>query len=141
MINNFAYADHEEKISFDICVLYAIGKGDISQDAIYELWIKYWCEEEEEKLVFPMSDIEFQLEQYSKTEIVKMLSNSKFNLKDKWGCIYWDTGGEHLISYDYIPLLIDMEELMKWVDKTGYQSLCPTVLYSLWVEWKKGGDI
>lgn len=128
------------RIPFSVCVLYAIGKGDISQPDIYLLWVEYWCEEEEGNFVFPMSDIEFQLDVYSPIQIVKMLSDSRFNLNDRWGCTYWENGNL-LTSNDYLPLLIKMETMMKWVDRTGNQALCPPVLYSLWVEWKRGCDI
>ena len=135
MTNNFVDTDYEEKIPFDICVLYAIGRGDISQSDIYELWDEYWCEEEMGSCVFPMADIEFQLEFYSPIQIARMLSGSKFNLKHNWGCI---NNGDHLTSDDYLPFLIDLEGMMAWVDKKGNQSICHPVLYSLWVEWKKG---
>jgi hypothetical protein len=131
----------ENRIPFSVYVLYLISRGDVTQSDIYKLWAEYWCEEEEGNFVFPMSDIAFQLEQYSKTEIVRMLSNSKFNLKDEWGCIYWDDE-EHLTSHNFLPVWIDMEEMMKWVDRrTDNQTLCSPVLYSSWVEWKKGGDM
>lgn len=106
--------------------------GRLSEEELYTLWGEYWNETETGNFVFPMETLDFQLEPYTKMEIVRILqSPSSFSLTDKWGYIEFQFPHDRLSSSQYLSFCVNWKDVMKWVSE-GHRDACPDMLWDVY---------
>lgn len=125
---------------FFVWVQYLINERILTEEELYSLWGEYWDETETGNFVFPMETLDFQLEQYPKMEIVRMLqSPSSFSLTDKWGYIESQFPHDRLSSSQYLSSCIDWKVVMKWI-VSGHRDVCPDALWTVYMCYKRNNN-
>lgn len=118
-------------------VQYLINERILTEEELYTLWCEYWDETEKGNFVFPMETLDFQLEPYTKREIVKMLKfPSSFNPSDKWGYIEFQFPHDRLSSSQYLSFCVDWKDVMKWI-VSGHRDVCSDALWNIYKSYKR----
>lgn len=127
-------------VSLEIIIKAYINIGKLTEDEVYALWQAYWDDTETGNFVFPMETLDFQLEPYTKREIVKMLqSPSHFNPEDKWGYIEFQSPHDQLSSSQYLSFCVDWDDIMKWI-ASGHRDVCPDALWNIYKSYKRNDN-
>lgn len=125
-------------MSFNSYILKLVEDHRICQDDIYYLWGSYWQKTHRGAFLFPREMVREVVEPYDKLDLMCMVRDADhFHLGEDWFSISGDKGWEQLNSSNFIPKLIDIESIFKWIDETGQTNFCSPDLYSIWEEYKQ----